>query len=52
MHFESPGFEYDFNLSGKEFPTPDGGTTSWREVNPTTWEITNKINGKVIASLP
>jgi hypothetical protein len=50
MHFDSQGFAYDFDLSGKEFPTPDGGTTSWREVNPTTWEATNKINGKVIAT--
>jgi len=30
--------------------SPDGGTTSWREVNPTTWEATNKVNGKPIAS--
>ena len=26
MHFDSQGFGYDFDLSGKEFPTPDGGT--------------------------
>ena len=50
MHFDSQGFEYDFDLSGKEFPTPDGGTTSWREVSPTIWEATNKINGKMIAT--
>ena len=46
MHFESQGFEYDFDLSGKEFPTPDGGTTSWREVNPTTWESTQRSTGR------
>ena len=50
MHFDSQGFGYDFDLSGKDFPTPDGGTSSWREVNPTTWEATNKMNGKVIAT--
>ncbi len=50
MHFDSQGFAYDFDLSGKDFPTPDGGTTSWREVNPTAWEATMKINGKAIAS--
>lgn len=50
MHFDSQGFAYDFDLSGKDFPTPDGGTSSWREVNPTTWEATNKLNGKAIAS--
>ncbi len=50
LHFDSQGFAYDPDLSGKEFPTPDGGTTSWREVNPTTWEATIKMNQKVIAS--
>ena len=50
MRFDMQGFAYDFDVSGKEFPTPDGGTTSWREVNPTTWEATNKVNGKAIAS--
>ena len=24
MHFDSQGFAYDFDLSGKDFPTPDG----------------------------
>ena len=51
LHFDTQGFPYDFDLSGKEFPTPDGGTTSWREVNPTTWEGTDMINGKVIATI-
>ena len=51
LHFDMhAGFGFDFDLSGKEFPTPDGGTTSWREINPTTWEATNKFNGKVIAT--
>jgi hypothetical protein len=50
MRFDMAGFAYDFDVSGKDFPTPDGGTTSWREVNPTTWEATNKVNGKPIAS--
>ena len=50
MHFDAQGFAYDFDLTGKDFPTPDGGTTSWREVSSTTWEATNKINGKAIAT--
>jgi hypothetical protein len=50
IHFDSQGFAYDFTLDGKEHPTPDGGTTAWREVNPTTWEATNRANGKVIAT--
>src|SRR4026209_1178939 len=50
MHFDTQGFAYDFDLSGKEFPAPDGSTVSFREVNPTTWEGTIKMNGKVIAT--
>lgn len=45
-HFDSQGFAYDFDLSGKEYPTPDGGTTSWRAVNATTWEGANRMHGK------
>ena len=50
MHFDSQGFAYDFDLSGKDFPTPDGGSVVWHEVNPTTWEANIKMNGKSIAS--
>ena len=45
-HFDGQGFAYDFDLSGKEYPTPDGGTTSWRAVNATTWEGANRMHGK------
>ncbi len=50
MHFDMQGFAYDFDLTGKEFPTPDGGTTSWKQVNPTTWDAAMKANGKVVAT--
>src|ERR1051326_3852042 len=28
-HYDVEGFAYNFNLDGKEYPLPDGGTTSW-----------------------
>jgi hypothetical protein len=49
-HFDSEGFAYDFDLTGKEYPTPDGGTTEWKKVNDTTWEATNRMNGTVVGS--
>ena len=49
-HFDSEGFGYDFDLTGKEYPTPDGGTTSWKAPDANTWEATNRMNGKVVAS--
>jgi len=51
MHFDMQGFSYDFDLTGKDFPTPDGGTTAWKQVNPTTWDATNKANGKVVSTV-
>jgi hypothetical protein len=50
LHFDSEGFGYDFDLTGKEYPTPDGGTTSWKSLDANTWEATNRMSGKVIAS--
>ena len=48
MRFDMHGFAYDFDTSGKEFPTPDGGTVSVVEPQPNTQDITIRMNGKVI----
>ena len=50
IHFDSQGFAYDFDLEGKEHPMPDGSTTAWKQVNPTTWDATQRANGKVIGT--
>jgi hypothetical protein len=50
FHFDSLGFAYDFDLTGKQFPTPDGGTASFKAVDATTWETTDFMNGKVVTS--
>jgi hypothetical protein len=50
MHFDSEGFAYDFDLNGKEYPTPDGGTVACRAVNATTWECTGRMKGKVLST--
>jgi hypothetical protein len=51
MHFDSAGFAFDFDLTGKEYPGPDGGTVSVTAPNPTTWEFTVHENGKVIEKI-
>ncbi|MGE5359532.1 MAG: hypothetical protein ACM3NQ_10985 [Bacteroidales bacterium] len=51
MSFESQGFAYTFKTDGKEYPTPDGGTTVWKETSPTVWDVTNKLNGKVVSMI-
>ena len=50
MQFSSQGFTYTFKVDGKPYPTPDGGTTSWKETSPTVWDVTNQMNGKVSAT--
>lgn len=45
--FEDQGFVYKFKPDGKEYPMPDGGTTSWKIVDDNTWGVTNRTNGKV-----
>jgi hypothetical protein len=50
FHFDSEGFAYDFDLTGKEFPTPDGGTTSWQAPDAATWEGVVRMNGKAVVS--
>lgn len=49
--YDGSGFVYTFKLDGKEYPMPDGGTTSWKAINDTTWEVTNRANGKVAAKI-
>jgi hypothetical protein len=50
MHFFGGGFEFDFDTSGKEFPAPDGGMISAKQVDPSTMLFTGKMNGKVMST--
>ena len=49
MRFEMSGVSYAFNVDGKEYPTPDGGTASWKALDEKTWEVTIRMNGKETA---
>ncbi len=40
-----------FRLDGKEYPTPDGGTLASKEVGADTWDITVRMNGKIVATV-
>jgi hypothetical protein len=50
MQFSSQGFSYTFKLDGKDYPMPDGGTTSWKATSATVWDVTNHTGGKVSAT--
>jgi hypothetical protein len=44
------GQSYAFKTDGKDVMTPWGMTIAWKAVDGTTWQTTEKTNGKVIAS--
>jgi hypothetical protein len=41
---------YTFKTDGSDAPTPWGVTMAWKTVNASTWEITEKSNGKVTST--
>ena len=50
MQFSSQGFIYKFKPDGKEYPTPDGGTTAWTATSPNVWDVSNRMGGKVVTT--
>jgi hypothetical protein len=50
MQFSSQGYVYKFKLDGKEYPTPEGGTTAWTATSADVWDVTNRMNGKVAST--
>jgi hypothetical protein len=49
MHFDSQGFAFDFDSTGKEYPAPDGSAVAGRAPDANTWELTTRMNKKVVA---
>jgi len=47
MHFDMQGFAYDFKPDGKEYPVPDGSTVVVQSSDPTKWDFTYTMGGKV-----
>jgi hypothetical protein len=44
------GVSYTFKADGKERPTPWGNTAAWKSINAATWEVVNKVNGKLFST--
>jgi hypothetical protein len=52
MRLVSPTVSYEFKADGKEYPVPGGsGTVAWKEVSPTSWEVTARTNGQITANI-
>jgi hypothetical protein len=48
MHYSGGGFEADFDLTGKEHVMPSGVAVIGKELNPTSWDLTFRMNGKTV----
>jgi hypothetical protein len=49
-HYSGGGFEADFDLTGKENTMPSGVSVIGKELSPTSWELTFRMNGKTIST--
>jgi hypothetical protein len=50
MQFSTEGQSYKFKLDGKDYPGLFGQTAAWKQIDSTTWEETDKLNGKVLST--
>jgi hypothetical protein len=50
MRFTAEGQSYTFKTDGKDYPTPWGTSAAWKAVDKNTWEVTNKVNEKVVGT--
>jgi len=48
MHYSGGGFEADFDLTGKEHVMPSGVGIIGKELSPTSWDLTFRMNGKTV----
>lgn len=46
IRFDMAGYAYNFRLDGKDYPTPEGGTATWKAPDANTWDGIAKVNGK------
>ena len=47
---QSDGKSYTFKMDGKPYAAEAGDTEAWKQLGPKTWEVTDGLNGKVVAS--
>lgn len=50
MQFSADGQTYTFKIDGKDYPAMFGGTAAWKSTDATTWEVSNKLNGRFLGT--
>jgi hypothetical protein len=50
MQFLGDGQSYKFKVDGKDCPSFFGQTAAWKQLDANTWQIVEKLNGKVLTT--
>lgn len=50
MQYTADGMSYTFRIDSKDYPSLFGRTDAWKQIDKSTWEISSKLNGKVLAT--
>jgi hypothetical protein len=50
MQYSADGQTYTFKIDGSEYPALFGDTAAWKSIDANTWEVTNKLNGKLLGT--
>ena len=50
MKVTADGQSYTFKADGQEYPTPWGNVAAWKAIDAGTWEVTSKVNAKVVGT--
>jgi hypothetical protein len=50
MQYSADGQTYTFKVDGKDYPAMFGGTSAWKSGDKSSWEVTNKMNGKPVTT--
>jgi len=50
MQFLGDGQSYNFKVDGNDYPSFYGQTAAWKQLDANTWQITEKLNGKVLTT--
>lgn len=50
IQFSGGGLTYTFKVDGREYPAPLGSTAAWKQLDERTWEVVDRLHGKVIST--
>jgi hypothetical protein len=50
MKVTADGQSYTFKADGNDYPTPWGSSSAWKAVGANQWEVTNKVDAKVVGT--